>query len=153
MDENAAAESTTTSRRAVLGGAVVLGAGTVLAACGGSGESIVSGGTSTTGRSASSSGAGTDVGKASSVPVGGGIYSDEAKAFISQPTSGTYKAFDAICTHRQCAMTKIEGDTISCQCHGSQFSALDGSVKHGPATSALTAVKVVEKDGELFVQG
>jgi len=153
MDETTAAESSSPSRRTILGGAAVLGAGAVLAACGGSGESVVSGGTSTTGRSASSSGAGTDVGKTSSVPVGGGIYSDEAKAFISQPTAGTYKAFDAICTHKQCPMTKIEGSTISCQCHGSQFSALDGSVKHGPATSALTAVKVVEKDGELYVQG
>ena len=27
-------------------------------------------------------------------------------------------------------MTKIQGSTISCLCHGSQFSALDGSVEH-----------------------
>ena len=107
MDETTAAESSSPSRRTILGGAAVLGAGAVLAACGGSGESVVSGGTSTTGRSASSSGAGTDVGKTSSVPVGGGIYSDEAKAFISQPTAGTYKAFNAICTHKQCPMPTL----------------------------------------------
>jgi nitrite reductase/ring-hydroxylating ferredoxin subunit len=141
----------------VLGGAAVLGAGAVLAACGGqtdasgTGASMSGAGTTTSG--SDDPGSGTSVGKASEVPVGGGIYSADAKAFIGQPTAGTFKGFDAICTHKQCAMTHIEGDTISCQCHGSQFSVLDGSVKHGPATSPLTAVKVVDRNGSLFVQG
>jgi nitrite reductase/ring-hydroxylating ferredoxin subunit len=154
MDETIAGRDTPTSRRAVLGGAAVLGAGAVLAACGGSSESS----TPPTkamgnGGGSMSSGAGTPVGKAADVPVGSGIYSEAAKAFVTQPTGGDFKGFDAICTHKQCPMTRIEGDTITCQCHGSQFSAIDGSVKHGPATTPLTAVKVVEKNGNLFVQG
>jgi len=152
MDEHSSVSPSSTSRRAVLSGAAVVGAGAVLAACGGETDTIGDATPTETG-SASSTGAGTPVGKASDVPVGGGIYAADAKAFVSQPTSGTFKAFDAICTHRQCAMTKIEGATISCLCHGSQFSALDGSVEHGPASTPLTAVRVVEKDGSLFVQG
>lgn len=152
MDDHSTDTPASASRRTILTGAAVVGAGAVLAACGGETDAIGDATPSETG-GASSTGAGTAVGKASDVPVGGGIYSAEAKAFVSQPTSGTFKAFDAICTHKQCAMTKIEGATISCLCHGSQFSALDGSVEHGPASSPLTAVKVVEKDGSLFVQG
>jgi len=140
-----------TSRRTVLAGVAVVGTGAVLAACGA--ESDVSGPAAGTTSGSAGAEPGTAVGKASDVPVGEGIYSDAAKAFISQPTPGTFKGFDAICTHKQCAMTKIQGSTISCLCHGSQFSALDGSVEHGPASTPLTAVKVVEKDGSLFVQG
>ncbi len=152
MDDHSNLGPASTSRRAILSGAAVVGAGAVLAACGGETDAIGDVTPAATG-GAPGSGPGTAVGKASDVPVGGGIYSADAKAFVSQPTSGTFKAFDAICTHKQCAMTKIEGATISCQCHGSQFSALDGSVEHGPASTPLTAVKVVEKDGSLFVQG
>jgi len=150
MDETTDVTPASTSRRTVLAGAAVVGAGAVLAACGGETDAAD---TSVGTTSRSTSGSGTDIGKASEVPVGGGIYSEDAKAFVSQPTAGTFKGFDAICTHKQCAMTKIEGTTISCQCHGSEFSALDGSVIHGPASTPLTAVKVVDKNGSLFVQG
>jgi len=150
MDETTGVTPTSTSRRTVLAGAAVVGAGAVLAACGGETDAADTS-VGTTDRS--TSGSGTDAGKASDVPVGGGIYAADAKAFISQPTEGEFKGFDALCTHKQCAMTKIVGATISCQCHGSEFSALDGSVIQGPASTSLTAVKVVEKDGSLFVQG
>jgi Rieske Fe-S protein len=32
--------------------------------------------------------------------------------------------------------------TIRCQCHGSRFSAVDGSVINGPATQALATAEV-----------
>ncbi len=50
------------------------------------------------------------------------------------------------------------GPTINCSCHGSQFSAVDGSVVQGPATSALGAATVavngedVEVDGQVLAQ-
>jgi Rieske Fe-S protein len=50
------------------------------------------------------------------------------------------------------------GPTIRCRCHGSQFSATDGSVVQGPATSGLEEKQVkvtgdeVEVDGEVVGQ-
>jgi nitrite reductase/ring-hydroxylating ferredoxin subunit len=48
--------------------------------------------------------------------------------------------------------------TIRCQCHGSRFSAVDGSVVNGPATQPLPSAAVsvdgedVEVDGEVLAQ-
>ena len=149
---------TAPSRRVVLGGAAALGAGAVLAACGGGTESPQGtanptpeppSGTSTGDHPA----AGTAAAKAADVPVGSGIISDQAKAVITQPKAGEFKAFDWTCKHKGCPVNKVEGDTIMCPCHGSQYSVKDGSVKRGPATSGLTPLTVDEKGGELFVQG
>jgi Rieske Fe-S protein len=41
----------------------------------------------------------------------------------------------------------VKGDTIQCNCHGSQYSAADGSVKKGPATKAL-GKKTVTVEGD-----
>jgi Rieske Fe-S protein len=76
------------------------------------------------------------------VPVGGGKILTDAKVVVTQPTAGTYKAFTAVCTHQGCVVASVADGTISCACHGSAFSATDGSVKNGPASSPLAAVPV-----------
>jgi Rieske Fe-S protein len=44
-------------------------------------------------------------------------------------------------------MVDLKDDIISCTCHGSQFSVLDGSVKKGPAVEPLAAKQIsVEGD-------
>lgn len=152
MDDTTEDQTTEASRRTVLGAAAVLGVGAVLAACGGEDTpTVVDTGPAMKGPTTTPPG--TPVGKASAVPVGSGIISDRAKAVVTQPEAGEFKAFDSTCTHRGCMVKKIEGDTITCPCHGSQFSTVDGSVKHGPATRGLTPVRVVQEDGELFIQG
>jgi nitrite reductase/ring-hydroxylating ferredoxin subunit len=45
------------------------------------------------------------------------------------------------------------GPTINCSCHGSKFSAVDGSVVHGPATSPLGAASVSVKGQDIEVDG
>jgi Rieske Fe-S protein len=142
------------SRRMMLGGAAVLGAGVVLGACGGSSETspgatepAPSGGSDTSGGSS----AGEAIGTAADVPVGSGIVVASAKAVVTQPTKGEFKAFSYICTHKGCAVSKVTGDTISCPCHGSQYSTVDGSVKKGPAPAPLAPLSVTEKDGQLFL--
>jgi Rieske Fe-S protein len=81
------------------------------------------------------------------IPVGGGkIFSDD-KVVVTQPTAGTFKAYDTTCTHAGCAVTKISGGTINCPCHGAKFSLEDGSVAAGPAPSPLQEVSIkVEGD-------
>ena len=146
------------TRRAVLGGAAAIGAGVALSACSGpevgdatdTATSPEGGTTGSTGAATSGAG-GSAVAATTDVPVGSGIIIAAAKAVITQPESGEFRAFSSICTHKGCPVTKIAGDTISCACHGSQFSTTDGAVKHGPATQPLASRVVSEKDGELFL--
>ncbi|HUQ00084.1 MAG TPA: Rieske (2Fe-2S) protein [Aeromicrobium sp.] len=89
--------------------------------------------------------------KAADVPVGSGIIVASAKAVITQPKQGEFKAFSTTCTHKGCPVSKISGDTITCPCHGSQYSTADGSVKKGPATAPLAPLPMSEKDGQIFL--
>lgn len=151
MHEPTNAIAASASRRTILGGAAVIGVGAVLAGCAGAQPSSSAPNTVSS-PSAGGSTAETSVGKASDVPVGSGIIVASAEAVITQPTSGTFKAFNYTCTHKGCPVSKISGDTISCMCHGSQFSIADGSVKHGPATEPLAPLTISEKNGELFIE-
>ncbi len=46
-------------------------------------------------------------------------------------------------------VTKVVDSVISCPCHGSQFSAFDGTVKQGPATQPLAEQKLTVDNGTL----
>ena len=132
-----------TDRRALLRGAAAVGvagvAGLALAAC-------------SSGSSSSSTASGpTTLGPTSDVPVGGGkVYKDE-KVVVTQPTSGQFKAFSAVCTHAGCLVDGVQDGTIQCPCHGSKFKVADGSVANGPATSPLPAKTVAVQNGKLVV--
>lgn len=139
------------SRRTVVAAVGAAGLAVALTACGSdddaSGSSTeqgaAGGGASTEASSGSTAGAGgAALAKTADIPEGGGkVFSDE-KVVVSQPTAGDYKAFSTICTHQQCPMTDLQGDTLTCACHKSQFSVLDGSVKKGPATQPLAAKEI-----------
>lgn len=154
------------SRRAVLGGALAAG----LNACGGNTTAPAAGTVSTTtsaGTSAASAppgvaapspprdtmpaprSSGQSLAATSQVPVGGGIILAEARLVLTQPEPGTYKAFSATCTHQGCTVGSVADRTITCFCHGSAFSAVDGSVKKGPADKPLPEVGVVVQDGRV----
>jgi Rieske Fe-S protein len=154
------------SRRRVLRVAAVSGAGAVLVACGGDDTSTdapdpaAGDGTSTPATSSSaaepsdepedSGGAGALVATAD-VPVKGGVVLDGKKIVVTQPASGDFKAFTAVCTHQQCNVASVKDNTITCPCHGSTYSALDGSVKGGPATGPLREIPVTV-EGDQVVQ-
>lgn len=68
-------------------------------------------------------------------------------------TAGGYVAFSDRCTHRG---GSLAGGTMMCgrvQCpwHGSQFDALSGEVKAGPAKEAIETFRVVKKGDRLEV--
>jgi nitrite reductase/ring-hydroxylating ferredoxin subunit len=48
---------------------------------------------------------------------------------------GTLHAFGNTCTHLQCSLAsgELEGTTVTCPCHGSQFDVTTGQVLRGPA--------------------
>ncbi|WP_432987456.1 ubiquinol-cytochrome c reductase iron-sulfur subunit [Dactylosporangium sp. CA-233914] len=132
-----------TTRRAVLAGAVGVTAVSVLAACGDD-----KGGSNT---SADSS-PGGPVAKKADIPVGGGkIVSDDGGTVITQPEAGTYKAFTAICTHQLCVVTDVANNNINCKCHGSTFSASDGSATNPPATEPLKEKKLRFDGDDIYI--
>ncbi len=149
------------SRRAVLRAAGVGGAaaaiGLTAAACsssssgsatGGSNNNAAAGGDTSSPSASANAGSGSGSGgsvlaSTSEVPVDGGkIVSADGGIVITQPSAGTFKAFTAVCTHQGCTVGSVSDNQITCPCHGSVFSAKDGSVISGPAQAPLAAKNI-----------
>ena len=122
-------------RRTVVVGAAALTAGLAVAGCS----------AATTSAPAAADG---PLGPTSDVPVGGAtIFADRA-VVVTQATAGSFAAFSTVCPHQGCAVTRVEGTSIVCPCHGSTFG-LDGSVERGPAQTGLEARTVTVANDQL----
>jgi Rieske Fe-S protein len=147
------------SRRALLAGAGVACAA-MLAGCtthdasnGGTTPATSGTATSAGGSTATSSApAAGALAATSQVPDGGGKIIDGKNIVITQPQSGSFKAFTAICTHQGCIVSSVSNGTINCPCHGSKFSIKDGSVINGPAPSPLASI-AFKVEGTSIFQG
>ena len=95
--------------------------------------------------------AGTVLGAASEIPVGGGKIYTAAKVVVTQPARGQYKAFSAVCTHVGCIMSEVANGTIDCPCHGGQFKITNGAVVAGPPPSPLPARQVKIVNGQVVL--
>jgi nitrite reductase/ring-hydroxylating ferredoxin subunit len=53
--------------------------------------------------------------------------------------AGDFYAFGDICTHARCSLAEgeLEGRTVTCPCHGSQFDVTTGAVLNPPATEPV----------------
>ena len=62
---------------------------------------------------------------------------------------GELHAFDDTCTHRACSLAKgkLDGTTVTCPCHGSQFDVTTGEVLRGPAQQPVRS-RLVQIEGE-----
>jgi Rieske Fe-S protein len=133
----------------VLGGAA---AAALLTACGGGDSSSDAAGEAGSSPSSSSSGSAAGGGalvQLADVPVGGAVSAKSADGkpiIVAQPTKGQAVAFSAKCTHMGCTVAP-SGATLKCPCHGSQFDALTGKVKQGPAKAPLADVPVKVEGG------
>ena len=94
------------------------------------------------------------VGPAGSVPEG------EVTAFgvgerqvAVANVEGDLHAFDDVCTHLQCSLAEgeLDGTTIECPCHGSQFDVTSGEAIGGPAVDPVDVFETKVEDGELKV--
>jgi Rieske Fe-S protein len=158
---------TRATRRGVLAGVGLVGLAGAISACTSSGSSGSPSGTS--GGADGGSSAGTPSAPAAStpaaagnganalaatseIPVGSGRIFTAEKVVVTQPVSGDFKAFSAVCTHMGCIVNQISNGTIDCPCHGSQFSIKDGSVVGGPAPSPLAA-QAIKVSGERIILG
>lgn len=152
MSDHVEVEESGPGRRSVMKAAAlvavpVAGVGTV-AACSSSSSSK-----SSSSGSGGGSGNGSVSVPVSSVPVGGGYIDKSNLVVVTQPQAGQYKAFTAVCTHQGCTVASVTNNRIVCPCHSSVFSATDGSVINGPATSALSAMTAAVNGENVDVTG
>src|SRR5687768_17851468 len=95
------------------------------------------------------------VGRSDEVPEGEAtaFQADGQEVAVARVGEQLY-AFSDICTHRQCNLSmggEIEGTTITCECHGSQFDMTSGAVLDGPAPEPIATFQVREEGGELQI--
>jgi nitrite reductase/ring-hydroxylating ferredoxin subunit len=66
---------------------------------------------------------------------------------------GTFHAFGDTCTHAACSLAEgdLDGTTVTCVCHGSEFDVTTGDVLAGPAMEPEPTFQVVVEDGELRI--
>lgn len=66
--------------------------------------------------------------------------------------AGQLYAFDDTCTHAGCSLARgvLEGTTVTCACHGSQFDVTSGSVLRGPAQRPVRS-RAVEVQGDAIM--
>src|SRR5215471_2263678 len=69
-------------------------------------------------------------------------------------TGGHLRAFDDTCTHRGCSLArgKLDGTTVTCPCHGSQFDVTSGAVLRGPAERPVRSRSVQIEGEDLLVE-
>ena len=63
-------------------------------------------------------------------------------------------AFDDTCTHMGCSLAdgELDGTTVTCACHGSQFDVTSGEVLHGPAEDPVRSRAVTIDGDEVMVE-
>jgi Rieske Fe-S protein len=141
-------------RRIVIGEVGMVGLGVIgaatLAVCGGGSRTANQSGSAASG-AAGSAGSGKAVVKAADIPVGGGTVFDAAKVVVTQPKSGEFKAFSAICTHMGCTVAGVANGTITCPCHASTYDAATGQVTGGPAPAPLPSKSVTVSGGSITI--
>jgi thiosulfate dehydrogenase (quinone) large subunit len=100
--------------------------------------------------------AGTAIGPAKDVPVGGAASFRDPRtgdpSIVIQPRAGKFVAFDAVCPHAGCTVGYDQSAAVLvCPCHGSQFNAATGAVETGPAATGLTPITIAEGgNGQLY---
>jgi nitrite reductase/ring-hydroxylating ferredoxin subunit len=67
---------------------------------------------------------------------------------------GTLYAFGDVCTHAQCSLAEgeLEGTTVTCPCHGSQFDVTTGEVRNPPATEPVQSFPVRAEGDVIKIQ-
>jgi nitrite reductase/ring-hydroxylating ferredoxin subunit len=81
------------------------------------------------------------------VPGGSGLLVGDAAVFN---VAGSFCATQAKCTHRGGPLNEgtLNGSTVTCPWHGSQFNVCTGAVLRGPATEPVKTYRVIV-EGEI----
>jgi 3-phenylpropionate/trans-cinnamate dioxygenase ferredoxin component len=78
---------------------------------------------------------------------------DGTKVNVASAAGNLY-AFDDTCTHAGCSLArgKLDGTTVTCACHGSQFDVTSGAVLRGPANRPVRSHSVKVEGENLLVE-
>jgi len=81
------------------------------------------------------------------VPAGSGLLVGDSAVFN---VAGSFCATQAKCTHRGGPLNEgtLDGSTVTCPWHGSQFNVCTGAVLRGPATEPAKTYRVIV-EGEI----
>ena len=111
------------------------------------GQAPSTGAEPTTAASTNPSGLKSNEFRASEVPPGSALLVGGAAVFN---VGGSLCATQAECTHRQGPLNKgkLDGSTVTCPLHGSQFNVCTGEVQRGPAKDPVKTYKVIV-DGDI----
>ncbi|MGV9555907.1 Rieske (2Fe-2S) protein [Streptomyces sp. NPDC003401] len=90
-----------------------------------------------------------ELGAADEVAKGGAMLHRDHNVVVSRSAAGELKAYSSICTHAGCPINKLEGTTLICPCHGSEFDATTGEVLRAPATVPLNELPVRTENGKI----
>ncbi|MBP2472858.1 nitrite reductase/ring-hydroxylating ferredoxin subunit [Crossiella equi] len=144
------------SRRTVLCGlaAALLVPGAVVSACsteplGANRGGGTPGGGTQGGAAPGGSGA---LAKLADIPVGKGtvVSGPSGPVLLVRASETEVKAFNAACPHAGTPVEAPVNGIATCPNHGSQFEALTGAKRKGPATTGLTPVKVTVANGQIM---
>ena len=96
----------------------------------------------------------TRLGTVKDVPDGDMIVAKagDREVLLVNPGTGIF-ALDNSCIHGGCRLIhgKLEGENLTCPCHGSVFNVRTGEVLDGPAASPQPTVAVTVKDGDIIL--
>jgi 3-phenylpropionate/trans-cinnamate dioxygenase ferredoxin subunit len=90
------------------------------------------------------------IGSSKDVPEGTMHVFDVAGTKVNVANAdGHLYAFDDTCTHAGCSLAtgELDGTTVTCACHGSQFDVASGAVLRGPAQRPVRS-RLVQTEGE-----
>lgn len=90
------------------------------------------------------------IGKATDIPEGEmRVFDVGGTAVNVANASGQLYAIDDKCTHMGCSLANgdLDGTTVTCACHGSQFDVTSGSVLRGPAQRPVRS-RAIRIEGE-----
>jgi nitrite reductase/ring-hydroxylating ferredoxin subunit len=78
----------------------------------------------------------------------------EGKALVVSNIGGKFSAIVERCTHRGCSLSKgrMEGEVVTCPCHGSRFNLKTGAVVRGPAEEPEPSFPVTVEGDAIWVE-
>lgn len=86
-------------------------------------------------------------------PGTGRLVEVEGRRIALFAAGSAFYAVDDTCTHRGCPLSKgtLQGESVTCPCHGSIFDLRTGQVLHPPAVSPVRAYRVVVEGQDIKI--